>query len=57
MPGYEKNAKHDWRIEIAQDGMYAEFNDTASKAYEVFNEINGLCPDSKMFCDGELVTK
>ena len=57
MPGYEKNAKHDWRIEIAQDGMYAEFNDTASKAYEVFNEINSLCPGSKMFCNGELVTK
>ena len=57
MPGYKKNTKHDWRIEIAQDGMYAEFNDMASKAYEVFNEVNGLCPGSKMFCDGKLVTK
>lgn len=57
MAGFVKGANYDWRIDINQDGLYAEFRGTAYKAYQVFRDLNHLRPGSKMYCNGKLVTK
>lgn len=55
--GFKKGVNYNWRIEINQDEMFAEFRDTARKAFKVFKELNELCPGSKLYCDGKLVSE
>lgn len=57
MAGFVKGVKYDWKIEINQDEMYAVLKCTAEKAYRVFNELNKMCPGSKLYCNGKLVGK
>ena len=57
MAGFVKGASYDWKIDINQDGLCAEFKGTARKAHQVFRHLNRLCPGSKMYCNGKLVTK
>lgn len=55
MAGFVKNKNYNWKIEINQDEMYAEFKATANKAFEVFRDLNRLCPGSKIYCNGKQV--
>lgn len=57
MAGFKVGAIYNWKIDINQDGLYAEFKGTAHKAYQVFRDLNKLCPGSKLYCNGNLVTK
>ena len=57
MAGFKVGTIYNWKIDINQDGMYAEFKGTARKAYQIFRDLNKLCPGSKLYCNGNLVTK
>lgn len=57
MAGFEKNGIYDWRIEINQDEMYAEFKGTATEAYDIFRDISAKVPGSKLYCNEKLVAE
>lgn len=57
MAGFIRNATYNWKIDLGQDGMYAEFEGTAEKAYSVLEDLKSEGLEPTMFCNGEQVTR
>ena len=55
MAGFVKDASYNWKIDLGQDDMYAEFEGTAEKAYSVLEDLKDKGLEPTMFCNGEKV--
>lgn len=57
MAGFVIGAKYNWKIELPEGDIYAEFKCTVGRAFKKYNKMKLKYPGAKLYCNNILVGK